>query len=377
MKIQIDGVGTQNKGAELMLYSIIEQIEKQHPSATVYFNSITIGHSKIDTTINLIKPFRLQYTFYLRALLSKLKLPHKYFTTHYPIKNIDLLLDASGFKYGDQWNHSKEYYKRIEKYYKTLHGKGTKIILLPQAFGPFEKISSKKLFEIFNNYVDLVFARDLTSKTALIDAGVDSKKVLQYPDFTNLIKGVFPDKYEDLKDAVCIIPNNKMITHTGFSKEQYLKFYDNIITQLKITNKVFLLNHEGEGDLRLCQEINSRFNLKIPIVDKLNAKEIKGIIKESKLVISSRFHGVANALCQAVPCLSTSWSHKYELLMKDYGVEEYVLKIDSEPETIIKIINDILQPEKHRDIIEKLEKEAIETNKIIEEMWSYIWSFIG
>src|SRR5690554_4823180 len=128
MKIQIDGVGTQNKGAELMLYSILEQIEKQHPKATVYFNSNTIGHNKIDTTIKLIKPFRLQYTFYLRVLLSKLKLPHKYFTTHYPIKNIDLLLDASGFKYGDQWNHSDYFYQSLEQYYKTLKDQKTKII---------------------------------------------------------------------------------------------------------------------------------------------------------------------------------------------------------------------------------------------------------
>lgn len=377
MKIQIDGTGTLNKGAELMLYSLLEQIEIKHPESTVIFNSTTIGKSKIKTSLNLIKPVRLRYTSYLRTFLNKFRIPSTYFTSMYPIPNIDVVFDASGFKFGDQWQHTDKFYQSIEKYYKTLKANGTKIILFPQAFGPFEDTASEKLIEIFNNYVDLIFARELTSKAALIDVGVNSDKVLQYPDFTSLVKGVFPVKYEDMKGAVCIVPNNKMITHTDFSKEQYLKFYDNIITQLKKTNRVFLLNHEGEDDLRLCQEINSRFNFEIPIVDKLNAKEIKGIIKESKLVISSRFHGVANALCQAVPCISTSWSHKYELLMKDYGVEEYVLKIDSEPKTIIGMINDILLPEKHRDIKTQLEKKVFKTNKIIEEMWSYIWAFLG
>lgn len=377
MKIQIDGTGTLNKGAELMLYSLLEQIEIKHPESTVIFNSTTIGKSKIETSLYLIKPARLRYTSYLRTILNKFRIPSTYFTSLYPIPNVDVVFDASGFKYGDQWAHTEQFFKRIEKYYKNLKSNDTKIILFPQAFGPFEDTSNKKLVEIFNNYVDLIFARELTSKTALIDAGVNSEKVLQYPDFTSLVKGVFPDKYKDLKDAVCIIPNNKMITHTDFLKEQYLKFYDNIITQLNKTNKVFLLNHEGEDDLRLCQEIKSRFNFELPIVDKLNAKEIKGIIKESKLVISSRFHGVANALCQAVPCISTSWSHKYELLMKDYGVEEYVLKIDSDPKTITKMISDTLQPEKYRDIKAKLEKEVVKTKNIIEEMWSYIWTFIG
>lgn len=376
MKIQIDGTGTLNKGAELMLYSLLEQIEIKHPESIVIFNSTTIGKAKIETSLNLIKPIRLRYTSFIRTFFNKFRIPSTYFSSTYPTSNIDVVFDASGFKFGDQWNHSEKYYKEIEQYYKTLQANGTKIILFPQAFGPFEKSSNKRLIEIFNNYVDIIFARELTSKTSLINAGVNSEKVFQYPDFTILVKGVYPVNYEDLKGAVCIIPNNKMITHTEYSKEQYLKFYDIVISQLIETNKVYLLNHEGEDDLKLCEEISSRFNFEIPIVDKLNAKEIKGIIKESKLVISSRFHGVANALSQAVPCISTSWSHKYELLMKDYGVEEYVLKIDSKPKSIREMINKTLHPENQKDIIIHLEKIVSKTNKTVEDMWSYIWDFV-
>ncbi|HHX71093.1 MAG TPA: polysaccharide pyruvyl transferase family protein [Gallicola sp.] len=375
MKIQIDGVGTQNKGAELMLYSILEQIEKQHPRATVYFNSNTIGHNKIDTTINLIKPFRLQYTFYLRVLLSKLKLPHKYFTTLYPIKNIDLLLDASGFKYGDQWNHSDYFYQSLEQYYKTLKDQKTKIILLPQAFGPFDKNNSRKAIGILNDYVDIIISRDSISTSYLKNSGVNMNKVYQYPDFTSLTNGEFPERYNEIKGGICIIPNSKMLTHTEYSKKQYFEFYDNIIKEVSKKHKVFLLNHEGKGDLKLCEEINSKYNFDIPIVTNLNAKEIKGVIKESKLVISSRFHGVASSLNQSVPCFSTSWSHKYELLLSYFGFEDFVLNIDSNPLDVKNKINSLLTNENQKEVRDKLSEKVKEMNNNIEEMWEKIWDF--
>ena len=376
MKFQIDGVGTLNRGAELMFYSILEQIEIKAPDSTVIFNSTSIGKDKINTKLKIIKPTRLKYTSYLRAIIFKLKLPIVYFSNMYPISEVNVVFDASGFKYGDQWSHNDVFYKHLEHYYKTLKAYNTKIILLPQAFGPFEKSVSKKVIDILNKYVDIIISRDSTSLSHLINAGIDIGKVSQYPDFTCLLKGVFPIKYEALKNAVCIIPNHKMLTHTGYSKDQYLNFYDIIIPELAKKHKVFLLNHEGIKDLQLCEEIANKLKFKIPIVSNISAKEIKGVINESKLVISSRFHGVVSALTQAIPCISTSWSHKYELLMKEYGFENYVLDINSNPGTIIKLINDVLIPENQKKMRSQLHAKSLEIKEQVENMWNYIWSEI-
>ena len=62
--------------------------------------------------------------------------------------DIDLVLDASGFAYGDQWgvinliNTSNEILR--------LKNRGAKYIFLPQALGPFEKFQKNKMLNGLN-----------------------------------------------------------------------------------------------------------------------------------------------------------------------------------------------------------------------------------
>ena len=161
--------------------------------------------------------------------------------------------------------------------------------MLPQAFGPFESLSGKKNVSILNKYVDLIIAREHVSKEFLMQAGCDKNKVLEFPDFTALVKGEVPETLGYLHDSVCIIPNQKMITHSNLQISDYIDFVNKILELCKLHDKkLFLLNHEGEGDLNICMEINKGINEKIPIVTGLNAKQIKGIIGQSYLVISDR-----------------------------------------------------------------------------------------
>ena len=134
-----------------------------------------------------------------------------------------------------------------------------------------------------------------------------------------------------------------------------------------------MLNHEGKGDLEICKKINQHFNQSLPIVTGLNAKEIKGLIGESYCVFSSRYHGVASSLNQGVPCLATSWSHKYKLLFKDFELEEQIINVSDTKDIINKKIHNIIDLDINKKLREHLitikEKIYIKTN----EMWLYIW----
>src|SRR5690606_9348109 len=143
---------------------------------------------------------------------------------------------------------------------------------------------------------------------------------------------------------VCIIPNKKMITHTN-AGTSYLDLMNKIIDSVEeVGKRAFLLNHEGHEDEKLCHEINLLRKDKLPILTGLSAKEVKGVIGSSYLVVSSRFHGVASALSQAVPCLATSWNHKYEMLFSDFGQTNTIIRVEDNwainAQKILRLIGD-------------------------------------
>lgn len=138
---------------------------------------------------------------------------------------------------------------------------------------------------------------------------------------------------------------------------------------------MFLLNHEGAKDLKICERIVNALDKPIRIYSGNNAIETKSIISTSFMVISSRYHGVANALNTGVPCLATSWSHKYKRLFDDYHQEECIIdlgNIEETKERIAKFIN----KEENNLIRTQLIEASGQVKKRNKEMWDSIWSFI-
>jgi colanic acid/amylovoran biosynthesis protein len=383
MTIQVDGTNTLNKGAELMLYAILQEIEREYPEATVIYNRFNEQTSYIKTNLNFkTRPYTLFLTSFLckckiPQVLRRLKIPFPFTSDFFPLKNIDLVLDASGYQFFDKGKYSKYWISLWEKYYCKLKKQRTKIIFLPQAFGPFITQEGMKITQILSQNANIIFARDVVSYDYLVNARVDKQKIKLYPDFTTLIEGIVPEKYKYLKGYVCIIPNKRIIDKGTMTQDNYLGLMCEIIeTVLKKGNKAFLLNHEGKKDAVLCDLINRRMSEPIPIVDKLTALEVKGIISKSYLVISSRFHGVASALNSGVPCLATSWSHKYAELFKDFNQNDCLLDLTIFDRAIEKI-EQYLSEQMHNEIVIEL-KEAkatmIEKNK---NMWKVVWNTIG
>lgn len=378
MTIQIDGTNTVNKGAELMLYAVLEQLERHYKEAHInYVPNIRSSHNAIDTALTLHERKILRYSRYPEAVLRRLQLPRSYFTPKYPSAATDVVLDAGGFQFSDQWGYPFHYIDLLENYYKKLHVSGCKIIFLPQAFGPFKSAQGKKSVEIINSYAHLIIAREQVSYDHLIAAGADPAKVRIYPDFTLAVSGTLPDNLLHLKDKVCIILNKKMITHTGHGAGQYLELMYALVQHIVKNGKdAFLLNHEGNGDLQLCHELNAVMEDKLEVITGLNAKQIKGVIGQSYLVISSRFHGVASALSQGVPCLSTSWNHKYQMLFEDYQLDDMILAMGTPLETLKSQVDTILNSEKNAAMRTQLVAEKQRLSVKINTMWDEIFNVI-
>lgn len=379
MKIQIDGTSTLNKGAELMLYAILQEIERKHQKAMVLYNRLGEDSSYIQTSLNFktrtfSNVINVLNKIKIPGILRRLSIPNIFFTTKYVVNDVDFIFDAGGFQFSDQWNISDSELLLWERYYYKHKQHGAKIILFPQAFGPFYTRNGKRIAEMLDHYTDVIFTREKVSFDYLIEAGVNSNKIKLYPDFTALVDGVIPKQYEYLHEYVCIIPNMRIIDKGNVSQEQYLLLICQLIQFIRSKGKeVFLLNHEGRKDMMLCKKINENLQNPIIIVNNLTALEVKGIISQSYLVISSRFHGVVSALNSTVPCLATSWSHKYEELFKNYDQCDCLIDANNIKETLEKV-DSFLSVEKHNYISNKLK---IKKYEIIEEnikMWEIVWN---
>ena len=379
MNIVLYGVESNNKGAELMLYAILQEINRVYPDSVVY-----VERWMIKQGLDYIKtPVHLEYlpTSFIRnifrkyritGMLNRIGIYSDYLNG--TIKNADYFIDGSGLLFTDKRIKSNSiatvWRKRLLSYKKM----GTKVVFLPQGFGPFNKECTRKTIAALDEYADIIFAREKVSYNHLINVVKNKNKVKLSTDFTALVNATPPTRYKHLANMVCLIPNIQMINKGILSKDEYFCVLKTTIEACKKEgHDVYILNHEGIKDELLAQEFIVQYSKPVELVTGLNALEVKGLISTAYLVISSRFHGVASALNGQVPCLATSWHHKYEELFKDYGLDDCVLPLGDEIQTREKIRNYLNKQvnTEIRNIIGGKKSGIIKQN---ENMWNLIWS---
>jgi len=367
MNIEIIGTQFINKGAELMLLAIIDQLKKRnkdidfcmepHPYFSPYKNYAPLGiYSKLPYnkrginfgSIYTLIPFNIKKTF-----------------GHIKDSEINIYLDASGFQYSDQWgeNSARKLATSIKKWKKQ----GSKVILLPQAFGSFKSEKLQKHMNIIIEYADIIFAREETSYNYLKSIN-DNNNILMAPDFTNLIS-VNLDENSEYKNKICIVPNKRMIDKTK-NANNYIKALREIINELthhKI--EYFFLIHEGKEDKNIIEQL--RLLKKPLIIETDDAIEIKKIIGESQGMVGSRFHGLVSSLSQGKPVIALGWSHKYYELLKDYGCEQYVF--DFKKSNVKKQIEVFINMDIYFNTINTINSKSIELKKQSQEMWDKVF----
>lgn len=379
MKIVLSGVETNNKGAELMLYAILQEVERRYPDANIYISQdrVSQGLNYVKTSLDfrffpLEKIEKIFNKLHVNGVLKRIGLPQMI-----SMNNVkaDYFFDGSGFLFSDYcnlWGTEPNWWKAVLKHQSK---NGAKIVFLPQAFGPLEQENTKKAMSILSKYSTLIMPREQVSYNYLKDSGiVDMSKVRKCMDFTSLVVGRFPQKYLHLKDGICIIPNMEMIRQNKITYSDYIELLSRIAIEGSKSNRpVFLLNHEGQRDESFCLKCKESMGDSIEVVTGLNALEVKGLISSSYIVITSRFHGLASSLNSGVPSLATSWSHKYEELFNDYNQEGYVLPLDN-IDAAVDRVRTILDPEENQRIRKHLNCEAQKIVNKTKEMWDTIWA---
>ena len=381
MFIEIKGVQFVNKGAELMLASVVERVKQYWPEADIVLEGNPFSPYKSRAKLGAFQKLSLRKNIIdLNFVAYHLPKSIRNYLKKWGViteADIDVVLDAAGFAYGDQWGALKVTHLGGElKRYKK-HGR--KYVFLPQALGPFTRANDIKVLKDSLPKAALICAREEDSYKNIRQIIGDANNLIQMPDFTNAVKGIVPDYWKGGDSKICFIPNSNMIGIKN-KNENWKKNYINIMRLLmeqtqKLGLTPVLLNHEGDGDKEICQTLNNFFDGELELIEEADPLKVKGIIGASKAIVCSRFHGCVSALSQGTPNLGTSWSHKYEQLFSEYGVSELLIDPVADENELVSLLSSLFDGEK--TYLNTIEKNAVKYKKITEEMWSTVKDVIN
>jgi polysaccharide pyruvyl transferase WcaK-like protein len=367
LTIEIHGTGTHNRGAELMAIAIAERMRVRYPDVRIavpffgFGDFVARGRHGFLTTWEL--PGRL------RGKLTSLALQHgsPKVRTMLGIINpgdVDVVIDASGFAFSDQMGAAAA--RELLAKMSQPHRRGQRLILLPQALGPFLNAEVATASRDLFSRADFVCARDTQSYMASERLG-GARHLWQYPDFTISVRPEFSEEARLPSKFTAIVPNYRMLDKTG-KGENYLNFLRNVIVLLrdKNLNPIFLL-HDADEDHKVIRRVDPEGALSV--LTHSDPRVLKGILGRAEMVIGSRFHALVSSLSQGVPCVGAGWSHKYQELFRDFGVEDFLLNDLDDLSRQASVVTQLGDPNQRAPVVRRIISAGEQLKQKSQEMW--------
>lgn len=381
MIIELKGVEFENKGAELMLQGLLQRIEQYWPEAEIALTPSAKANFQQRISVKAWQKLSLRKLYLdLNSLTYYLPKAARDYLKKWGVvteADIDVVIDASGFSYSDQWSpkmsirHLSAEIERNAKHQKPY-------IFMPQAMGPFSDAGVRKQIAKSFPKAALVCAREAATFKYIHDITGDFKALKQFGDFTNAVKGVLPEGFDTSKPMACIVPNKNMVNPRNKNK-QWLECYEStLLAAVDIYRKKgltpFFLNHEGAEDGELITRLNQSLPVPLDVIEEIDPLKVKGIIAASSAVLCSRFHGCISALSNGIACISTSWSHKYEHLHQGYKAEEFLLPAKVSKDELEHLIDKslIVDSKAHKLI----QQQALLFKQETEVLWAEVKAII-
>lgn len=364
--VLIIGANFSNKGAEAMMKTVKQQLERNFGEVSCYMlcrpyeQHLALKDGFIPVFRKPPAPIvsKLQSLEY-RAKGKMYKLIHgrnKPWYFPFPFAEIrkimgrlDAVIDVSGFAYADSWG--KPMIDETTKLVEWCKRAGVMFYFLPQAWGSFDNVAVATAVQRMLAAADGYFARDEVSRSHIAKAlGAPASEIPLTPDIAFSFNGMGPGtsgrkaKYKaNGRLLIGISPNLRVyekLPGKGVDNsyvQLLLEICQYSLNELDadillIPNEIFPDTTEHIDDRFLCTLLDQQLGQpsRCHVVNTYSsAEEIKAYIGEVDVLVSSRFHALIFALLQHKPVLAISWSHKYRELFGLFGLEEYVNESDA------------------------------------------------
>jgi len=355
--VDLRGVNTHNKGAQLMMMAVADRLGDSRALAVSPNGSDFLVRSKLGYRQTLI----LNQAPRLSAFMGN-RVPTGVRELFGLAAQSDIsgVLDAAGFAYSDAFGPQRS--EREAKLARRWKRAGVPVILLPQAFGPFEKPEQARWSRELLESADLVFARDRQSfdHVAALSPAVNLKLS---PDFTIGLKPRSSQSPVE-GDFGAIVPNSKMVSHTGMSVQDYEKF---------LIDASRAIDRQGLRPVVVVHEFNDRGLAAVvaratgaEVFEHSDPLVLKSVLGRARVVVASRFHALVSSLSSSTPVVALGWSHKYTELLSDFGVEHW---LTDGTDDVSARIHDVLADE---ESIAALQRRVVSLSRQNDEMWQEV-----
>ncbi len=266
-----------------------------------------------------------------------------------------VLIDISGFAYGDSWGTYA--FRDIVPLIEYCAQNDKSVFFLPQAWGSFNKPKVRDALRQLLSYEKAyVYSRDESSCHYLEQALEQPQGSIPVtPDIVFGFQGGTPEQGEHIlrsmgcrlsRPIIGLAPNMqvyKRVPGSGMGNK-YLQVLVNLVdychthydVDVVLQSNQIALSQDSQDDRYLCNLI--AISIANPercfmTIESLTAEATKALIGRFDYLIGSRFHSLVFAFSQGIPGMAVSWSHKYRELFSLFGMENQVQecqKIDSD-----------------------------------------------
>lgn len=333
----VAGTLTGNRGAEAMVTTCIQEISTRYPDACIHvLTYYPTADARVNNNprvfIHSATPVQLVLNWLPLALLAhifrslKRAPPRMNGAGILSLLEIDALFDVAGVAFVDGREKFLPY-NVLSLFPFLLHR--IPVMKVSQAIGPISSPLNRLCAKYTLKRVGMIVARGHITYSHLKQFSCGTR-LHQAPDISFLLDIPESKKipYTVRQKIVSIGPSSLVAAQSS----DYLDTLARLAEHLVATGyEVRLIAHawrEGatgprNNDLPTAKSLSKKINTAAPVPilgEGRTALELKQIIGESSLLVTSRLHGMIAALSTATPVVAVGWNHKYEEVLDDFGL---------------------------------------------------------
>jgi polysaccharide pyruvyl transferase WcaK-like protein len=225
---------------------------------------------------------------------------------------------------------------------------GVPLMKYSQALGPFQRPLNRMLACRLLPHVDVIAARGWITLSHLQQLGIPERQLRQCADaaFAMRISEEAEAQAAPLvthpvfqRPVVCVAPSSQVDTLCRRSNLDYCAQLAEFLARHVIERgdlNVLIIAHSARpgktstknNDLPVCRALVDRVAMpnRCHFSDKCyGAEALRYAIGQCRYLIASRFHAMVSGLAMGIPCLLVGWSHKYQEVLEQFGMDQFAL----------------------------------------------------